>query len=309
MYANMSFFPDNYDVFFHLSVSIRQFVILPVMDMPASLSRKQIQDLRLLRKRPERYDQGQFVVEGHRAVMQVLQNGILDVRFLVLSAAYLDALDRRNQDSSVDSLMGRDCPVYQVGSRVFQQLADTESAQGILAVCRLPLPTPADVLLDQTGVLLAADRIQDPGNLGTMVRTAAWFGLKGLVLSDGTTDLFHPKVVRSTAGATGVLPWLTTSLTEFLERASQKGWMVHLLDSGPGSVSHYSAGPAGRDILVAGNEATGLSEEIRYAGYQRLRVDPAGDPARGTSSETVESLNASVASAIVMAHFCHHPDK
>ena len=296
------------------------------MDISGILSKKQIQELRLLHKRQERYAQGRFVVEGHRAVIQVLRNRELDVLFLLVSGEYLESLNNEagygsgrdhsdETDETQDSgsgpapapahLPGVDVPwsgpVYQVSARVITRISDTETAQGIMAVCRLPDPLPLDAMLEQTGVVLATDRIRDPGNLGTMIRSAVWFGLKGLVLSDGTTDLFHPKVVRSTAGATGVLPWHATGLPLFLEEASARGWKIHLLDSGPGSESYLSVQPSGRDILVVGNEASGISGDLRGSVYQKVRIDPAaGDGGSGF----VESLNASVASAIVMARFC-----
>lgn len=274
------------------------------MEKPASLSKRQIQNLRALRKKSGRSEQLQFIVEGHRAVMQVLENGVLETMFLVVTAAYLESAHDKEPDSMMKLQSGGSCPVYQIGERIFQQLADTDTAQGVLAVCRLPEPASVDALLDGKGVLLAADRIRDPGNLGTMVRTAVWFGLKGILLSEGTADLFQPKVVRSTAGATGVLPWLETNLKSFLEQAAERGWKVRLLDSGAGSVSHLSAEPTGRDILVAGNEAGGLSGDIRDERYQRLRIDPAAERSPISSKPAVESLNASVAAAIVIAHFC-----
>ncbi len=310
--------------FYHLSDSNRHFAILATMDISGSLSKNQIQALRLLRKRSERYAQGRFVVEGERTVMQVLQNRVLDVLFLVVSAEYLEELKNsgtdtademeRDQTGGTEDNQGSGSrsespptvdltgfgPVYHVSARIFGQISDTDNAQGILAVCRLPDPQTTDALLDRTGIIFATDRIRDPGNLGTMIRTATWFGLTGLVFSAGTTDLFHPKVVRSTAGATGVLPWLATELQPFLEEAAARGWKVNLLESGPGSKSYLTVPPSGRDILVVGNEAMGLSGEIRSSQFQRLRIDPA----QGSGDAGfIESLNASVASAIVMARF------
>ncbi len=280
------------------------------MSDPGQLSKKQIQALRLLRKRSERYAQKRFIVEGRRAVAQVLDNRILDVLSLVVSADSRDSSGMPEEHAWSEESLPGNIPVFQVGSRVFRQLADTDTAQGILAVCRLPSATVFDAMFGQKGVILTVDRIQDPGNLGTMVRTAVWFGLKGLVLSEGTVDLFHPKVVRSTAGATGVLPFLTTNLPIYLNEASDRGWKIHLLDSGSGSRSYLAVTPTGRDILVVGSEATGISGDIIDMDFQRVRVDPAGNGGIAMNASdagefrAVESLNASVASAIVMAHFC-----
>lgn len=293
--------------FCHESVSDRHFHYTYSMSDSAQLTKKQIQALRLLRKRPERYSQERFIVEGHRAVTQVLENRVLEVLSLVMSTDYRESSGIPGEDARSGEFLPWDFQVFRVSSQVFRQLADTENAQGVLAVCRLPGASAPDAMLGEQGLMLAADRIRDPGNLGTMVRTAAWFGLKGLVLSEGTVDLFHPKVVRSTAGATGVLPFLTANLPFFLKKAAVNGWNIHLLDGGAGSASYLSVKSTGRDILVVGNEATGLSEDIIDMEFPRVRVDPAGSDRLATHDRepsAVESLNASVASAIVMAHFC-----
>lgn len=290
--------------FCHDSVSDGHFHYTSGMSDSGQLSKKQIQALRLLRKRSERYAQERFIVEGHRAVAQVLENRVLDVLSLIVTADYLESLSVPGEDARSRDFLHGDIPVFQVTSRVFEQLADTDTAQGIMAICRLPDASDPDAMFGERGVILAADQIRDPGNLGTMVRTGVWFGLKGLVLSEGTVDLFHPKVVRSTAGATGVLPFITTGLSQFLKEASLRGWNIHLLDGGSGSSPYLSVRPTGRDILVVGSEATGISEAVIGMNFQRVRVDPAGSAGDAGESRAVESLNASVASAIVMAHFC-----
>ncbi len=265
-----------------------------------SLSRSQIRSLQLLRKRPERYEQGRFLAEGRRAVEQILEHRAIHVEALVMTQEYMDST---NVD--LGTKLPDDIPCYSVNASVFDRLTDTETAQGVLAVCRIPDPIPEKKLLGHRGVLLGVDRIQDPGNLGTIVRTAAWFGLAGLVVSAGTVDLLHPKVVRSTAGATGALPWLTSELSAFLDTAGKQGWKIHLMDSGPGSKSYLATEPTGKDILVVGNEAGGISRELHDAGYPSLRIDPVPEAGK----VAVESLNASVASAIMMAHFCSRTDE
>ena len=254
----------------------------------------------MLRKRSERIAQSRFVVEGARAVEQVLRNGMLNVDFLVMTGEFMQSLGAQGFLSGKTGAgkVDIESPVYTVTASVFNQIADTDTSQGLLAVCCIPKPAPDADILRRSGALLAVDQVQDPGNLGTIIRTAVWFGLEGLVLSPGTVDLFHPKVVRSTAGATGVIPWLETDLDVFLMEAAKQGWHIHLLDNAKDSQPYTRVARSDRDILVVGNEANGISQKVRTLGFGRVRIDPAG------ASTGVESLNASVAAAIVMAHFC-----
>ncbi len=259
------------------------------------LSRKQIKSVKLLGKRSERHRQGLFIVEGKKAVQQVTANRVLSVESLILDGELTEKSDFLKKVSIVGS--GSDeIQVFSVPSRVFRQLTDTESTQGVMAVCRMPAPVNVRTLLSGNGIILTTDHVQDPGNLGTMLRTSVWFGLAGIVASPGTVDLFHPKVVRSTAGATGALPWLESNLPQFLSAATDAGWRVHLLDAGAGALSYTKVRPTGRDIIVVGNEANGLVSVPADENRLRLRIDPVAETG-------VESLNVSVAAAIITAHF------
>ena len=268
-----------------------------------ALTTAEIKLLRRLSRREDRRRQNRLLVEGWRAAEQVLTNRTMNVETVLMAGDI--------EHEPVRALLHQ-CPgsgsiaLRQVSRGVFDQLADTDAAQGIMLVCRLPEAAGEVDLLARQGVLLAVDRVQDPGNLGTLVRSAVWFGLAGLMLGSGSVDLFHPKVVRSTAGATGALPWAEGELPAFLLQARRGGWAVHLLDAGSGAVPYGQVQPTGRDILVAGNEANGLSSEILQQDFSRIRIDPVQQKhqAVGAGAPGVESLNVAVASAIAMAHFC-----
>ena len=278
----------------------------------------------LLAKRSERYKQKLFVMEGLRAVIQALSNRQLELSSVILRKDYLDAIYGKAADA--DQMAGyatetlkqlffqrKNLALYTLDAATFQRLSQTENTQGVMALCRIPEPVKADEMLSGDGVILCLDRIRDPGNLGTMIRTATWFGMSGLVLSRQSVDLFGPKVTRSAAGATGYLPWLEADLGSFLKLAARKDWLVHLLEARAGAVSYRSCRPTGRDILVVGSEASGISRSVRDAGYGHIAI-PTGlsDPESGLQADTtgqpgVESLNASVAASIVMAHFATSP--
>jgi len=255
------------------------------------LSRNQIKAFKLLKKRSERHAQQCFIVEGARAVQQIVSNGKIGVSLIIVD----------QNSSGIDRFMDdlqNEIPIGAVSSSDFRSLSDTDNAQGLMAVCHMPEPVSESDLLDGNGVILAVDRVQDPGNLGAMIRTAAWFGLRGMVMAPGTVDAYHPKVVRSTAGSTGALPVLVLNneLLSFLKQAGAVNWNVHLLDAGPEAVSYREMPRSGRDILVAGNEANGIAPELLEHRFNKIRIDPA-------ENTGVESLNVSVASAIVISHF------
>ena len=143
--------------------------------------------------------------------------------------------------------------------------------------------------------MVAFDAVQDPGNVGTIIRTAAWFGAAGLLLGHGTADPYHPKVVRSTAGATGALDYVKGDLAELLAKFENEDWQVYLMDGGSDSIELQSIKPGKKSVLVVGNEGNGISEEQFRTGRTSVRIP--GDDA------VVESLNAAIAMGIGMYGF------
>ncbi|MDI6401616.1 RNA methyltransferase [Balneolaceae bacterium ANBcel3] len=284
--------------------------------MRGLLSKKQINELKSLQKKKARHELGYFLAEGIRTVEQILENrcvqvvGIFSDQSIGLSGRIASACYTAEQSFSgsikgLEHFDGDSIPCYALSSGVFSQLVDTENSQGVMALCKIPEPISDDILLSKQEILLAIDRVQDPGNMGTLIRTAVWFGVCGLVLSGGSADIFHPKVVRSTAGATGVLPWVETDLELFLEKAFRNKRKIYLLDGSPDAESYRDIRPSGSDILVAGNEANGISLSIKKQGYPKIKIDASND--LGLKNRTgvlpVESLNVAIATAIAMAQF------
>ncbi len=273
------------------------------------LSKNRAKQIKALKKRSERYEKGLFLIEGLRSVMQVIQNDILEIQYLIF-----DENTKRNghPDDEARNLLRSEVPDHKLltaGSGLFKELCDTENTQGVMAVAKMPDPVHISDLLEKKGVLLAVDRVQDPGNLGTMIRSAVWFGAAGLVLAPGTVDQFHPKVVRGTTGATGVLPWLESDLVDFFDAALQKGWKVHILDGGKDARSWKQVSPGGMDIIAASNEAGGVSPEVsayadREQGCGKVRIDAHGRSdagAQNIKAPGVESLNVAVATGILLS--------
>lgn len=244
--------------------------------------------LRKLQQKKYREKEQQFLIEGERAVEQVIENGTLKLRGLFFDESQVT----RKQQYWLDA--ANRFPSFLIEELPFHEITDTENPQGVLALCSMPAEAPLQDLVARKGLVMATDQIQDPGNLGTIIRTAAWFGVQALLSGKGTVDLFHPKVVRATAGATGSLAHRNVELGVVLPRFEEAGWQVLLLDGSKHSKTLREVAVGSQTIVVVGNEAHGVSESL----FNENRIRTGIPSATGESS--VESLNAAIAAAIAM---------
>lgn len=253
---------------------------------PVSNSKRTL--LRKLNRKKYRQQEQLFLLEGARAVEQVLINESVAVEGL-----FFDEGQQYWTHPQWEKFLGN-TDAYLLSDDVFAEVTDTDTPQGVLALCRMPEETAVEELISQPGIIVALDGIQDPGNLGTIIRTAAWFGVKGILSGRGTVDLFHPKVVRGTAGATGVIPHCNGKLKEILPRFEAAGWPVFLLDAGADSVALSEISSIDKAVIVIGNEAHGVDSEL-ISGERRKVCISASQAHTG-----VESLNAAVATSIAL---------
>ena len=194
-----------------------------------------------------------------------------------------------------------------------ERASSLRTPQGSIAVFRKPL-FPLPVIQPDT-LYLALDGIQDPGNLGTIIRTADWFGIRDIICSANTADCFSPKVVQATMGALARVRVHYTDLPAWLTNAQHSTLNTHrsTLNSQPSTI--YGTLLTGKDlyapdaipdkrsgIIVMGNEGNGLSPEVRKLITHSLRI-----PSFPPDAPTSESLNVAIATAIILAHF-RQPD-
>lgn len=245
-------------------------------------SNNQIKLLRKLSQRKHRDKEQLFIVEGERAVNQISEHKLIEI-----VSVFVDE-DKSNNFKLPTS-------GFVLDQKTFLELSDTDSPQGILAVCKMPESASLDQIGKQdSGVIVATDAIQDPGNLGTIIRTASWFGCKSILLGSGTVDLFNPKVVRSTMGATGSLPFLSAKLEKTIPKLEQLGWQTLLLDGNTGATPLMNIKKPEKIILVVGNEANGINKELITPSRKRVLI-----PSENAQN-SVESLNAAVALSIAL---------
>lgn len=225
------------------------------------------------------------LVEGPRTVRDVLDSGAR-IRFAIVTPSFGTSAEGR---SLVELLEEAGATVESVEDAELEELSDTESPQGILLVCEEPTLSLDDLLGRSPGRFLVLDGIQDPGNLGTLVRAARAFALDGVFALDGTVDPWNPKAVRASAGSSfhvGVVkaPW--SDVEPELRKAG-----VGLMVAEAGGVDVAEVRPPPRWALVIGNEGRGVRDEVRTAAPTVVTVPMPGG---------AESLNAGVAGAILL---------
>ncbi len=231
----------------------------------------------LLGRPKERREANAFVVEGIRLIEEAVTAG-----WKFQFALYSDGLNERGQDL-LKVLIAHHIDVEEVAGDLLQKLSDTETPQGILAVLEFTnLKVPAS-----PNFILIPDQVRDPGNLGTLIRSAAAAGVQALFLPDETTDAFAPKVVRSGMGAHFRLPIHVLTWDQI--RENTKDIEVYLADME--GKSFWETDLRKPLALIVGGEADGASEEARKLATQKISIPMAGN---------VESLNAGVAGSVVM---------
>lgn len=240
-----------------------------------------------LRRRKGRERTGCFVAEGVRTVEDLLQSA-LRVRG-ALVGPQLRASPRGA--ALLESLAGRAVPVVEVNERDFASAADTDSPQGVLAVAEIPNRSWASVPAGPAVRVVVLDAVQDPGNVGTIVRTAAALGAAATVALPGTVDLWSAKVVRSAMGAHFIHPAFATTWEELDTWRSAQGVALWGADAAGEAVGDRSGQATARLALVVGNEGGGLSA----AAHQRIERFVALPIAAG-----VDSLNVAVATGILL---------
>ena len=243
------------------------------MEHITSLKNPKVLTWKSLKDRKGRRETGCFLVEGRKMVEEALQSSF------PVDALLMD-----------DSRLGEwplpaDVPVYAMPAHVLSAVCDTKTPQGIAAVVRITEQTAPGRRV------VVMDGVQDPGNVGTIIRTADAAGLDGVILSAQCADVFSPKVLRATMGSIFRMNIRTTDhLPPLLEEMKQQGFSVisSQLDGEP----FYERSPVGDQFaLVIGSEGNGVTPEVQAAATHRVKL-----PMRGGA----ESLNAAVAAGIMM---------
>ncbi|HAV75781.1 MAG TPA: RNA methyltransferase [Anaerolineae bacterium] len=231
----------------------------------------------LMGRAKERREAKAFVIEGVRLIEEAVSAG-----WKFQFALYSDGLNERGK-ALIETLLANNIEVDDVAGDLLQKLSDTESPQGILAVLhdsQIPIP-------NSPNFILIPDQIRDPGNLGTLLRTAAATRVQAVLLPPETTDAFAPKVIRAGMGAHFLLPIRSMTWEEI--KTQTKDLQIHLADMD--GVSCWETDLRNPLALIIGGEAGGASDEALRLAAQKISIPMAGN---------IESLNAGVAGSVLM---------
>ncbi|WP_202903366.1 TrmH family RNA methyltransferase [Gorillibacterium massiliense] len=247
-----------------------------------SVQNSRVKEWAELLTRRGRDKQKKVLLEGEHLVIEALNSGIA-----VESVLYLA---EKGIPFGVESYLTGEVERIAISQAVLAKCSDTETPQGVLAVARRP-ELAAEVLLDNREALIVAlDGVQDPGNLGTIIRTADAAGATGIVLGRGTVDPYNPKTMRSAMGSLFHLPVVEASLPQLLQQAAAGGAKVYSTGMSSG-LTCYAADLSGPVWFVLGNEGAGVSAEVRGCVQQELSIPMPGK---------AESLNVAMAGGILL---------
>ena len=253
-----------------------------------SATRRQLATLRSLATRKGRRETGWFPVEGVRLCRELAESS-LDVPMVLVSEEQAETPEVREIAAR---LAQRGSVQLCAPARQVERVSDTVHSQGIVAAAEWREVAPEEIELSQTTRLLALDGISDPGNVGTIIRTADWFGVGAVLLGDGCADPLNPKTVRATMGGLFHLPICRQlDLPDTLMRIKEKGFQIIAAGLG-GDTGWRSPRPTSRLCLLLGSEAHGLAPEVEQVADRTVTI-----PGRGSG----DSLNVAVAAGILLS--------
>lgn len=251
-----------------------------------NLSQALEKEIRALTTRHGRKKSDKVLIEGVRSISALLENGITP-ECIVVSPGDLSEPGRE----FYSVLAGKRLPVIECDRKRFAQMSDTVHSQGMIALVHRGALQAPEAAWRRIRLAVYLDAVSDPGNVGTIIRTCAAFGVSLIALSPGCADIANPKVLRSTAGAIFAMPIATEISSETLELYLKSNQVELIGADGEGSVEIGNYSPKSKLCIALGAEAAGLSREIRVKCRSIVKIPIA---------DGVESLNVASAAAIAV---------
>lgn len=240
-----------------------------------------IKEIKKLKEKKYRINSNMFLVEGFRFTQEAL-----DSNFEVMNIFISERAEQKYENSSVINMLQSNTIVYIISDSIFKSICDTDNPQGIIAVVR---NKPLEVKYDN-GFYMLADKIQDPGNMGTIIRTAHAAGALGVIITKGTVDIYNEKTLRATMGSIFKIPVLLDSDLSLVQKLRDSGFKL-VASSLDCDKNFYDIDLKEKVIISVGNEGNGISEEIYNLCDLKIKIPMPGG---------AESLNVAVAASIMM---------
>ncbi|TZE82792.1 TrmH family RNA methyltransferase [Calorimonas adulescens] len=232
-----------------------------------------------LKQKKWREEYRKYIIEGLKNVREALSFGV-DIDYIFIDSG---------QDSLIEEFAYLTDRVILVAESIFKELSDTKTPQGVIALASF-YSYSLDNILRDGNIFLVLDRIQDPGNMGTLIRSADAFGVEGILISKGSVDIYSPKVVRAAMGSIFHVPFVYADIWEIIKTLKEN--KIVTLATTPYAEKNirdaYIKPPV---AIFLGNEANGLDGNIIDACDEKVRIYMKGK---------AESLNVSIAGSIIM---------
>lgn len=242
-----------------------------------SLSKNEIKLVNSLQIKKYRDLHRLFVVEGVKLVEELIHQHQFKIDGIFHTAAFKGDLPKHLH-------------TFQITDAELERISGLKTPNQVLAVVKYPNEIPIDY--SEENLILVLDNINDPGNLGTIIRTADWFGIKQIIASKITVDLFNPKVIQASMGAVYRVRFFRTDLKEALIQLSDNGFA--LMGAELGGENLYEANFQKKTALVMGSESHGISEELQHHIQKSILIPKFGE---------TESLNVAMATGIILSHY------
>lgn len=237
------------------------------------LSKNQVRFIRSLKKKKFRQTHRLFVAEGIKVVEELI-NSSFHIHKLYCTAAY------KNPFNITD--------IQIITEKELAMISDFSSPNQVIGIFEIP----KEKVIAKTGLTVALDEVNDPGNLGTIIRLCDWFGVSQLICSENTVDCFNQKVVQASMGSLGRVAVIYVNLKEYLGQEKRVIYGTFLQGE-----NIYNCEPDTDAVIVLGNEANGISDEIKNLVHKKITIPQFG------SDQRTESLNVAAATAIFLSEF------
>ncbi|TLX75696.1 RNA methyltransferase [Labilibacter sediminis] len=237
-----------------------------------SLSKKKFRDLNQL-----------YIAEGEKLVLDLIQSSV-EIKWLIAQSSWLS-----------NHTIPSELEIIETSDQYLKKISQLKTPPPVIAICKFPSKKLEDISMRKK-LTIALDELQDPGNLGTIIRLADWFGVENIICSNNTVDAYNPKVVQATMGAIARVNIFYTDLQSFLSQQTQQGTPIYgtFLDG----ENIYNQKLSTDGIIVMGNEGKGISSSIEKLISNKLLI-----PSFSQNIEVSESLNVSTATAITLSEF------
>ena len=258
------------------------------MEIITSVNNQRVKDVANLKQKKYRTETGAFFAEGLRAVIEAVQ-------FADLSELFFIKTEENKLTEIIKTAEEKGVRLYCVDEKVMAKLSDTKTPQGVLALIKMPEDSLQKLnpgtSSDNNAPVIILDRVQDPGNLGTIIRTADAVGALGIILLEGCVDAFSPKVVRASMGSLFHLPVIQDVFPEEALTWCYRHGYEPAATALKNAQNMYKADLSKKMAFIFGNEANGVAEELQAAAETRLFIPMAGQ---------AESMNVAMAAGIVL---------